>query len=182
MYMSYILVNQHNNVINWSLNQLDMLIFLKIKCWNNGIARKVRRKFLARGDKSYHLDGGERPWWGDDPILGSPGHPETDQKNYLDAPLIGQLGSTWIRCKELLKLMMINNWWIINTFTKRCVTPDSWVISTKKASLMKFNPSPRGFRLKDRSPASWSTSLVTCNRIHENLEWSLWARKDKRNS
>ena len=49
MIMSYILVNQHNNVINWSLNQLDMLLFIKIKCYNNRIAREARRKFLARG-------------------------------------------------------------------------------------------------------------------------------------
>ena len=35
------------------------------------------------------LDGGTTPYWA---ALG--GHPETDQKNYLDAPLIGQLGST----------------------------------------------------------------------------------------
>ena len=56
MIISYILVNQHNNVINWSLNQLDMLLFIKIKCYNNRIAREARRKILARGegDKSAH--------------------------------------------------------------------------------------------------------------------------------
>ena len=58
MIISYILVNQHNNVINWSLNQLDMLLFIKIKCYNNRIAREARRKFLARGgDKSVHGGG-----------------------------------------------------------------------------------------------------------------------------
>ena len=29
--ITFVLVNQHNNVINWSLNQLDMLLFIK-KC------------------------------------------------------------------------------------------------------------------------------------------------------
>ena len=78
MIMSYILVNQHNNVINWSLNQLNMLIFLKIKSWNNGIAREARRKFLARGGQKFSwggtqifLDGGGQALMGGDfPFMG----------------------------------------------------------------------------------------------------------------
>ena len=35
------------------------------------------------------------------------------------------------------------------TFTKRYVTPSSCDISAKKASLKKFKPSPKGFRLTD---------------------------------
>ena len=57
MIISYILVNQHNNVINWSLNQLDMLLFIKIKCYNNRIAREARRKFLARGGTKVFMGG-----------------------------------------------------------------------------------------------------------------------------
>ena len=49
MVMSYVLVNQHNNVTNWSLNQLDMFLLIKIKFENNRITPKARRKLLARG-------------------------------------------------------------------------------------------------------------------------------------
>ena len=80
MIMSYILVNQHNNVINWSLNQLDMLLFIKIKCYNNRIAREARRKFLARGGTKVFMGGDSKFFgWGDypfippiPPMLGSP--------------------------------------------------------------------------------------------------------------
>ena len=45
MIMSYILVSQHNNVMNWSLNKLDMLLFIKIKIYKNAIAREAFRNF-----------------------------------------------------------------------------------------------------------------------------------------
>ena len=44
-------------MINWSLNQLDMLLFIKIKCYNNRIARETRRKFLARGGTKVFMGG-----------------------------------------------------------------------------------------------------------------------------
>ena len=47
------------------------------------------------------------------------------------------------------------------TFTKRFVTPFSWDISAKKASLKKFKPSAKGFRLTDTFPVKFITSLAT---------------------
>ena len=42
-----------------------MLLFIKIKCENNEIAREVRRKFLARGgDKSAHGGGSQKFFYG----------------------------------------------------------------------------------------------------------------------
>ena len=78
------MVYQHNNVMNWSLNQLAMFLFHKDM-------REARRKFLARGgDKSAHggdskffgwggtaLDGGDYPLKGGvppiPPLVESPG-------------------------------------------------------------------------------------------------------------
>ena len=62
MIMSYILVYQHNNVIYWSLKQLNMFLFLKKKSYNNGIAREARRKFLVRGGTKV-LMGGTQNFW-----------------------------------------------------------------------------------------------------------------------
>ena len=71
MIISYILVNQHNNVINWSLNQLDMLLFIKIKCYNNRIAREARRKFLARGGTKVFMGGDSKFFgWGGQALMG----------------------------------------------------------------------------------------------------------------
>ena len=47
------------------------------------------------------------------------------------------------------------------TFTKRYMTPLSCDISAKKASLRKFKPSPKGFRLTDTFLVRCSTSLAT---------------------
>ena len=70
MIMSYILVYQHNNVIYWSLKQLNMFLFLKKKSYNNGIAREARRKFLVRGgDKSAHGGGLKIFWMGGGQLL-----------------------------------------------------------------------------------------------------------------
>ena len=62
--ISYILVNQHNNVINWLLNQLDMLLFIKNKCENNEITRESRRKFLARGGTKVLMGGSQKFFYG----------------------------------------------------------------------------------------------------------------------
>ena len=47
------------------------------------------------------------------------------------------------------------------TFTKRYMTSLSCDISAKKASLRKFKPSPKGFRLTDTFLVRCSTSLAT---------------------
>ena len=62
MMMGYILVYQHNNVMNWSLNQKDIFLYIQIKKRNNEIVRKVRRKILGRA-KVLVLMGGLKIFW-----------------------------------------------------------------------------------------------------------------------
>ena len=71
MIMNYIFVSQHNTVINWSLNKLDMLLFIKIKSQKNAIAREAQRKILARGAPhgTKVLIGGRKIFWWGDPML-----------------------------------------------------------------------------------------------------------------
>ena len=84
MIMSYILVNQHNNVINWSLNQLDMLLFIKINRSAQKIFSQGGGQKFSWGGTQIFLDGGGQALMGGDfhfmgggpppspPMLGSP--------------------------------------------------------------------------------------------------------------
>ena len=87
MIRSYILVNQHNNVINWALNQLNMLLFIKIKAHGKLLARGGTKVFMGGDSKFFGwggtgLDGGGLPLHGGGsspipPIFGSPGYYDT---------------------------------------------------------------------------------------------------------
>ena len=56
------MVYQQNNVMNWSLNQKDIFLYIQIKKRNNEIVRKLRRKILGRA-KVLVLMGGLKIFW-----------------------------------------------------------------------------------------------------------------------